>query len=386
MFTSKPAASVLAVLLLVFAVSPAASAAASSQQEAYAGTHVSFDTGTNAIVDYAVDGQTVMESVKVESVSEAQSRAGIDVGMDIDSVTTLDGAPVSVDATTDTSARISTDSGAQVHAHDNHRGILVVRAGGERQYVMINVSSSSTVDQEDDQRVIVTTEDGTTGAFIVAGDGSVAINEEGNVTADLGSNSELVFRSYADGRDEDDTQEEELIADGKAAAEVYVMHHSENSGEAVADVVHYSEDTTVEVTEQGQGTVKLTAERAAHQGKIIITSVSDEIVESTDDLEVAVDGEAAAQASSHSELESAIDNGDSSTFLVRGQSNAEASTDVLVAVNHFSEREITMTSPQGTSETTNTDDDSSTPTQPGFGVGVAVLALSAATLLARRYA
>ena len=115
-----------------------------------------------------------------------------------------------------------------------------------------------------------------------------------------------------------------------------------------------------------------------------------------------VDGEAAAEASSYSELESATEGGDSSKFLVRQSASAEASADVLVALNHFSERDVTM-SDDGGSGTDDTDSDSSdgtdgddsdrdgsddtdtsSPGQPGFGVGIAVIALLAAAALAIR--
>lgn len=389
LFTNKFAASVLTVVLVASAFGPAAAAAQSSEQQAYAGTHVTFDTNSNAVVDYAVNEQTVMESVKVQSRSEAQNQAGISIGIDISSVTNVAGAAVSLDAKSETSARLTTDSGAEIQAHDNPRGILVIRSGSESQYVMVNTSSSSQVESEGDQRVVVTIEDGTKGTFIVIGDGEVTVNDRGNVSAELGSNSQLVFRSYADGRNDEEKQQEQLIADGKVAAEVYVMQQSEGSGEAVADVVQYSEGTTVEVTQQSEGTVTMTAERSESQGRIIITSVSDAVISSTDDMQVTVDGDAAARVSSYSELESAINNGDSSKFLIRQQSDAEASADVLVAVSHFSERDITMSEDgsSGDGSTTNNGGgygDSTDTSQPGFGIGVAVVAILAAALFALR--
>ena len=118
-----------------------------------------------------------------------------------------------------------------------------------------------------------------------------------------------------------------------------------------------------------------------------------------------VDGEAAVEASSYSELESATEGGDSSKFLVRQSSSAEASADVLVALNEFSERDVTMTegSSDGTDnngdenngDDTDTDDNNGDGTDTdgtdepsqglsGFGVGVALLALLAAAVIAIR--
>ena len=112
-----------------------------------------------------------------------------------------------------------------------------------------------------------------------------------------------------------------------------------------------------------------------------------------------VDGEAAAEASSYSDLEGAIGS-DTSKFLVRQQSSAQASADVLVAVNQFSTREITMSEDGSDNEdsdgsgsdstdssdegTTTTDDDSGTTATngPGFGPVVALSALVAVAVLA----
>jgi len=278
-----------------------------------------------------------------------------------------------------------------MEAHDNSRGILVVRSGGDSQYVTVNVSSSSQAKSEGDQRVVVSSDDGTQGTFIIVGDGEVTVNEQGNLSADLESDDRLVFRSYSEGRTEEDEQEEQLISDGQAAAEVYVMESSEQGNEFAADVVQYSEDTTVEVTQQSEGTVRMTADRSQDQGKVIITSLSEQAISSVEDLQVTVDGEAATEASSYSDLESAIGS-DSSKFLVRQQSSAQASADVLVAVNQFSTREITMSEDgdgsdgSGTDGTDGSDGDGGQETTdadgPGFGPIAALIALVAVAALA----
>jgi len=59
--------------------------------------------------------------------------------------------------------------------------------------------------------------------------------------------------------------------------------------------------------------------------------------ESADDLAVTVDGEAAAEASSYSELAGGIGS-DESRYMVTQSSDASATADVLVAVNHFGAR------------------------------------------------
>jgi len=413
MFDNKLPAVALTALLVLAAIAPA-TMAASSQQRAYAGSNVSFDTTSTTVVDYAVDGETMMESVRVQSGSTVESGLDVGVGADVAAVTDFAGAGLSMSAESETSATITAESGAEMRAHDSTHGILVVDSGGEdSQYVGVNLSSSTEAESESDSRVVVTTDDGAKGTFVVVGNGSVAVNDEGNVTAKLASDSRLVFRAYSEERTEDEKRQEELIADGTAAAEVYVRESGEASNEFAAGVANYSQDTAVEVTQTTEGTVNMTAERAESEGRVIVTSVSEAVISSTEDLSVTVDGEAAVRASSYSELESAADGGDTSKFLVRQQSNAQASADVLVAVNQFSERTVTVSDDEGSSdgptdtdsdEPTDTDSDdasggdngddstegntdgtdTSTPGAPGFGVGAAVIALLAGALLASR--
>ena len=392
---------VLVVSLLVASGAlPTGTAAATTQQsEAYAGTHIEFETTSEAIANYSVNGNTVFESMKVQSQSGAESRGDVQAGVGLSAVTSITGAALSLESQTEASATVTAESGATMEAHDNSRGILVVRSDGESQYVTVNVSGSAETESESDQRVVVTNENGAEGTFIVVGDGEVTINEQGNVSANLESNGKLVFRSYSDGRNEGDEQKEQLISEGKAAAEVYVMQKSEQGGELAADVVEYGEGTTVEVTQQTEGTVQMTADRSQQEGKIIITSVSEQAISSVEDLQVTVDGEAAAEASSYSDLEGAIGS-DTSKFLVRQQSSAQASADVLVAVNQFSTREITMSEDGSDSEdsdgsgsdSTDSSDEEMTATDedrgttatngPGFGPVVALSALVAVAALA----
>ena len=387
-------------LLIASGALPTGTAAATTQQsEAYAGTHIEFETTSEAIANYSVNGNTVFESMKVQSQSGAESRGDVQAGVGLSAVTSITGAALSLESQTEASATVTAESGATMEAHDNSRGILVVRSDGESQYVTVNVSGSAETESESDQRVVVTNENGAEGTFIVVGDGEVTINEQGNVSANLESNGKLVFRSYSDGRNEGDEQKEQLISEGKAAAEVYVMQKSEQGGELAADVVQYGEGTTVEVTQQTEGTVQMTADRSQQEGKIIITSVSEQAISSVEDLQVTVDGEAAAEASSYSDLEGAIGS-DTSKFLVRQQSSAQASADVLVAVNQFSTREITMSEDGSDSEDsdgsgsdntdssdeemTATDEDRGTTATngPGFGPVVALSALVAVAALA----
>ncbi|QCJ47323.1 hypothetical protein [Haloprofundus sp. MHR1] len=391
----KRVAAVMAVLVVLAGAAPAVSgqSGGAAESEAYSGTNVSFETGESAVVDYAVGGDTVFESVAVQSREEAQSGAGVGADVSMSVLTSFDGSALSLESRAETSASVEADSGASLDAHDNEHGILVVDAGGEKgQFVRANVSGDTEAETEGD-RVVVRTANGTTGAFLVVGDGNVTVTEEGDVAAELGADDRLVFRSYDGERSEDDKEQERLVSEGKAAAEVHVM---QRGGETVTDVVSYADDTTVETAEQSENAVRMTVDRAEDEGTVLITSVS----RAAGNVSVTVDGEATAEASSYGELESAANGGDNSAYMVT-EGSAEASADVLVAVNHFSEREVEIdgsgeeTTGDGSGEETTgdestdgeTDDDAtaSSTEMPGFGVGAGLLAvvLSALALVRR---
>jgi len=258
-----------------------------------------------------------------------------------------------------------------------------------------NVSSGATAEAESGQQVDVTTASGTEGSFIVVGNGSVAVNDEGDISAQLDGDSRLVFRAYPDGKSDQSEQTEAHIASGTATGEMYV---EQQDGELVTDTVAYSQETAIEAEQSAENTVSVTVERAREQGKIVVTSVSEAAVGTVDDVNVTVDNEAAAEASAYSELEGAI-GGDTSKYMVTQSSSAEASAKVYVALNHFSERHVELQGSDGGSETTtsgSTTDESATTaadtteggdgggesggSAPGFGVGASLVAVVGAVL------
>ena len=377
--------SALGMIAIVLLASTAPAALAADQQSsAYAGSTLSFDAQSNALVDYSVGGSTMAESIRVQSQSETDSSLGLGASADLGAVVNITGAALSVDSSTDASATVTSESGATMNAHDNGHGSLVIESGGSAQYVEVGLGAEASAASESDSRVVVTNEDGTTGTFIVVGEGDVTVNEDDNVSADVGSNGRLVFRSYTQTRSESDEQTEKLIADGTAAASVSLDGESNT-------VVNYDDSTTVNVTEDADGTVSMTVERSQSQGKVVVTSVAESTFESAEDVQVQVDGEAAARASSYSELESAANGGETSKFMVRQRSQASASADVLVGVNHFSERDVTMedggsesgSSGDGSSGDGSNSDGSDDTTEtssgngPGFGAIGALLGLIA---------
>ena len=374
-------AAALALLLVVSAVGAVAVPAATQEGEgeAYSGAFVEFDTTGAVVSDYAVDGSVVVENVTMQSASEAEGG----LGAGLSSVTSLDGSGLSIDSQAGV-AVVSSESGAKMEAHDNQRGVVQISAGGESQVVHASVDGEA--ESESDSRVVVTNDDGTQGTFLVVGDGEATVNEEGDVVARVDSDSQLVYRQYNEERSDADETQERMIQNGTATAEVYVHSAAESGDEAESEdtsVVEYDQDTDVEVQERSESRINMTAARTESQGKVIITTVSDETFGSADSTEVFVDGEAAAEADSYGEVQQATRDGDNSRYLVRQSSSAEAATDVVVGVNHFSERQVSM---QSDGDTDDDDGGLSDADGPGFGALATIAALGGALIALRRQA
>lgn len=369
--------------LMIAAVAvPGGAVAAPSDDSAYAGAVVSFDVQSNAVADYAVNDQTVFDSVSVKSQSKAESSGRVSSDVSLKALVDLKGSGLSLASQTKASAHVDVQGSASMTAHDNAHGILVVSSGDDSQYVVANLSSESSASAQSDSRVTVESGDGVEGTFVVVGDGKVTVNDDGDVSAKLPADSKLVFRAYPNGRSDEDESQEQLIASGKAAGEVYAM---QRDGEVVTDTVTYGQQTTLSAEQTGESTVEVTADRATSEGKVVITTVSEEAVGSLSDLSVEVSGGAAAEVSSYSKLKSAVD-GDESAYMVRQQSSASARADVLVAFNHFSKRTASISSADSAAATTTEsggDGSGSSGGSPGFGVGVAVVALAAAAFALR---
>ncbi|WP_435180937.1 PGF-CTERM sorting domain-containing protein [Halorussus sp. AFM4] len=373
----KRVATALLVLVVTASIAPASVAAGIDSEtagqasgDAYAGTHVSFDTAASAVTDYAVDGETMLSSVKVQSASQTESGGLVDVGASLSAVTEIEGAGLSLGATTETRARVAAggESNATITAHDNGNGVLVVAAGDESDYVVANLSADAEASAESDAQVEVTTANGTEGTFLVVGEGNVTVNDDGDVSANLGQDGRLVFRAYPDGKDDVDEKQEALIAEGEAKAEAHVMVENASAGanetgQVVVDTVSYGQNTTVEAAQTAEGEVTLTVNRTTHEGTVLVTSVSERALNATGDLTVTVDGEAAVEASTYTQLKSAVGS-DQSRYMVESAGGAEASADVLVAVNHFSERTVSMQSADA-DETTRTTTDGGDGTSTG---------------------
>ena len=390
-------ATVLTALLVTSVIGAAAAPAATQQAEgeAYSGTFVQFETGNAAVTNYAVDGSVVVDSVRAQSASETEGGIGVDAGAS--SSTSISGSAVSTRSQGDASASVAFESGTDMEAHDNQRGVVTFTASDGDQVVQANVSGDAS--SEGDTRVVVQGDDGAQGTFIVVGDGNVTTNADGQVTARVEEDSQLVYRQYNDERSDSEKTQEEMIQNGEATAEVYVYgaaESGEDGEESAESVVTYGQDTNAEVQERSQDRINVTVERTESQGKVLITTVSESAVENAESLEVYVDGEAAAQADSYSDVRAATEGADQSRYMVRQSGSAEAAVDVIVGINQFSERTVSMQSAGDGGEPTATDadgddmngddtdgGDGTDGDGAGFGVFAALVALAAALIAVR---
>ena len=389
-------ATVLTALLVTSVIGAAAAPAATQQAEgeAYSGTFVQFETGNAAVTNYAVDGSVVVDSVRAQSASETEGGIGVDAGAS--SSTSISGSAVSTSSQGEASASVAFESGTDMEAHDNQRGVVTFTASDGDQVVQANVSGDAS--SEGDTRVVVQGDDGAQGTFIVVGDGNVTTNDDGQVTARVEEDSQLVYRQYNDERSDSEKTQEEMIQNGEATAEVYVYgaaESGEDGEESAESVVTYGQDTNAEVQERSQDRINVTVERTESQGKVLITTVSESAVENAESLEVYVDGEAAAQAESYSDVRAATEGADQSRYMVRQSGSAEAAVDVIVGINQFSERTVSMQSAGDSGGPTATDGDDTMGGDDtdggdgtdgdgaGFGVLAALAALAAALIAVR---
>lgn len=352
---------VFGAVLLTMAFSAAASS--HGGEKAYAGTHVEFDTSENAVTEFTVDGETVFDSLEVESRTEAEARGaagvGVDVGagvggeggVDLSALSDVQGAAVAnVNVEARASANVGFDSGAEFEAHDNANGVAVLKSGDEEQLVEVEIAADAEAETAD-QSVVTFTSDGTESSLIVAGEGEAGINDEGDVAAHLETGTNAVVRAYGEEKSEDDEQQERLIADGNVAAEV--QFGEDREGEVAGDPADFLSGTDVDVDIDAGESVSLTVDRTESEGKVVMTTVTDAAVGTTEELNVEIDGEAAVEADSYSELEAGI--GEETRYLVT-ETEAEGQAQVLVAVDSFSERQVVV---EGEEEETvdETDDD-----------------------------
>ncbi|MFT4945898.1 MAG: hypothetical protein ACI8TL_000126 [Natronomonas sp.] len=392
----------LAVLMVVSLGSGATATTAAAQQaesNAYTGVHVEFETGSNSVSNYAVNDNVIVTNATMQSASEVRNRADIDAGVGIDAIGSIAGAEVESRTETRTSVSVGFSNGGEIRSNDNERGVVQFVAGGEDQFVQVETSSDTEAESVSESRVVVEKDDGTQGTFIVVGEGEVDTNSEGQINAELERGSELAYRQYDDERSDTDEESERMIENGTATAEVYVQQAGEDGQETATNAVEYGSETTVEIQNESESQIEMTVERAQSDGKVVLANVAEEAFDSAEDIEVLVDGEAATRADSYSAVEMSAAEGDEPRYYVSQSASAEATTDVAIGIDHFSERTVTMTSDStddgtddGTTdgsgeETTESSDSDGTSSSDGngagFGIFAALVALAGALLAAR---
>lgn len=349
---------VATVLLVTSATAGVVPTTTGAQQTGpYDGTHVSFGTEADALTDYRVDGTTFFDSVSVQSKQTAADDRPLGVGSDVSSVASLSGSELAVDSRTTTNATITADSGATIDVHDNPHGIMVVESTNATQYVQLNVSEKGEAGYWGDATAVIETDGGPEATAFVVGNGTVGVNDDGDVVAEVGEDGYLVVRTYDRRRGTDDRNQEQLIADGIATAEAYVM---QQDGERVVDTVTYGETTSLRATERSADRVELAVDRPTQDGTVLLASVSSEAFDGASDLSVTVDGETAAKATAYSELPIAADGGQRSKYLTQQSSSVDSVTEVAVAVNQFSERTVALQGGQANGSAANTTGETTT--------------------------
>lgn len=334
--------------------------------EPYDGLYVSLDLDDNAVTGYAVGDQVVAASIHASSAG--QPGAG---DANLSNLTNLEGEAFDDQQVGETTATMSTPT-AQLQAHDNPRGIFTVRPTAEPQYVRIELPDGAETVEEDNGTVTYRTDEGVAASVVVVGDGEVTI-EEGNVLARLVSESQLVMRTAPDGPSEEFTGQNELVADGLALAEVYVV---ERDPDVVTDTVVYDRGTTVTGSRSAESAIAVTVERGASDGGVVIAAASRSIVPA-EGVNVTVDDESIERADGYDELGDAVENDRLQFALTEG--SAIDATSVAVAVGEFpdSSRRI------GVSSGPPADGGGGNGGQSELGAPAAVIGLAGAAFLVR---
>jgi len=371
---------------LAFAGVPAASTAQTGG-EVTTGTNISFGVADNAVTEYTVGGTEMFASIRAQSESSAVEEGLIEADIDeISAIANVNGAGLSVNAETavSTTIDVGTSPGAKLTTHDNSHGTLTMTPGQDTQVAIVNVSSNTEVSVEDEEMATVTADNGAEGSFILSGSGGeLARNDDGNLVLRLSPNSDLVFKAYPDGKSAAEDQQESLIADGIIGAEVHVM---ERDGETLYDAATYSTFVNYHGSEKTANGTNLTFGSPQGTGTVVVANVNEAAVGSLSSMEVYVNSSSGEEtvAVDQPNATAALDEIDgyistsSSGYYVVPPAEGSTSTDVLVGINHFTNRTVAMGQNVGPSDT------SSSGGVPGFGVPVALAALLALAAFARR--
>lgn len=321
----------------------------------YAGDNIRYNLKSDEIDNYSVQGKTYFTSMKTGT--KISSGTGLLGG--------LIGANIAISSIAGVGSKLSTDN-ANIFVHDNPNGNLQVMVN-QGSIVQISLTGGSSATYQGEKYITVRNPDGSESSFLIAGNGKLEMRD-GKMVADLDNDGQLIFKAYPVGKTQLDDAVEQGIIDGIVAAEINIPGKNDA---AASSSISYSSAVSAKVNEVANEKISILVSSSNSVGKTIAIEIDSSRLPFQDpgQLEVRVDGEVAAKASSTSELY-ATGAGDKPRYLV---AKAEGATKVMVAINHFSDREVTLAAkPSSPAESTQVPPASPTEKAPGFEVVLAI--------------
>lgn len=267
--------------------------------------NIRLNTDKNCIFEYSVKGTEFFSSVDVDTNIDIGEKTGL-------------------------KSRFETEK-LRISAHDNANGLLKFKAENDTT-MSIELPESATIEKESDKKITVGS-DGTEGTLMISGQGHLSV-EDGTIIVELEKNSQLVFKAYPGEKDSGDEEIEDGIISGNLSAEIQVLGDGD-----ITDSVEYSTEVEIKSVSVTEDDITVTVDSATEISKtIVITIDNNELPADPSELSIKVDGEATVKASSTGELYATETSDISKSMVVKG----ETETKVFVAVNHFSERTVTI--------------------------------------------
>lgn len=244
------------------------------------------------------------------------------------------GANITVGAKTGVKTEFQS-ANLSISAHDNTNGILKFKAEKDTK-VKLNLSANAVVGDESEKKVSIKADNVET-TVMIAGPGSLDV-ENNTIKANLRESSQLISKSYPGGKEKGDDEIESGIVNGNISAEVQIFNETEGT---TNDTVEYSPTVTIKEIKATKGEISVTADSKTEAGTTIAIIVENSMLPAeVNNLSIKVDGEATVNASSFYELYATRKEDKPRSMVIKG----DTCTKILVAVNHFSERAISIES------------------------------------------
>lgn len=255
-------------------------------------------------------------------------------------------------------------SGASLQMFDTSSAVLKVSSAvaGAAQTVNFdlasNIQAQAAGSGDVAGKIIMLNADDFSGALILAkstGDGAVATGArfdtaaqaQGQIEAQLGSGTQVIFKAFSGFEAELSPQEKqaqaEAIAHGKLLGQVVVMTDTVSKTTQAASV-NYFGDVKAIVQVASADKVEILVDSASSVGKSLILSLDKNTVSgfAKGDAELFVDGDSVKQAASYSQALSASADSYRALGVAGG---ADVGFQTLVSLEHFSTRTITLQKP-----------------------------------------